>query len=217
MSIVTPPTASTVTPVQTSTKPKDLGKDDFLNLLVTQLKNQDPLKPMDSSAYVAELAQFSQLEQTSNQTALLKQVLDVQQSNAQYSLLPLVGREVQIQGAMIKLGDGTASLDYSLAADAASVKLSILNASNQVVRTFDLGKQSAGLQQVVWDGNDQNGVKMQPGTYTYAMGARDAQNQDVPVVAMSRVRITGVRMGEGQPQVVSGDQAIDPGAILEYF
>jgi flagellar basal-body rod modification protein FlgD len=68
MDIVTATPSSTVTPAQTSLTPPELGKNDFLNLLVAQLKNQDPLKPMDSSSFVAELAQFSQLEQSANQS-----------------------------------------------------------------------------------------------------------------------------------------------------
>ena len=77
--------ASAANPTPTSLKQAELGKNDFLNLLVTQLKNQDPLKPMDSSSFVAELAQFSQLEQSSNQSTLLGKVLDAQNSSLQYS------------------------------------------------------------------------------------------------------------------------------------
>jgi len=94
MAIVNATTPSTVPPPQTTLKPPELGKNDFLNLLVAQLKNQDPLKPMDSSSFVAELAQFSQLEQSANQSKILQEVLDAQQASLQYSLLPLIGRDV---------------------------------------------------------------------------------------------------------------------------
>ena len=69
---------------------QELGRDDFLTLLVTQLKNQDPLKPMESTAFVAELAQFSQLEQSSKQVQLLQQSITNQTDSLQYSLLPMV-------------------------------------------------------------------------------------------------------------------------------
>lgn len=208
--------ASSATPAQTTMKQADLGKTDFLNLLVAQLKNQDPLKPMDSSSFVAELAQFSQLEQSSNTNTLLQQGLDAQSANRQYSLLPLVGRDVSVAGAVIQLGTTPATLNYSLGADAASVSLSILNASNQVVRAGTLGKQGAGAQQVTWDGQDQNGTTMPPGTYTYAITALDAQGQTVPVTTTSNMTVTGIQVVGGQPQLAVGNQTIDPSSVIQF-
>jgi len=216
MSTISATASSTDTAAQTTVKQTDLGKDDFLNLLVAQLKNQDPLKPMDSSSFVAELAQFSQLEQSSNQSALLQKSLDAQSASLQYSLLPLVGRDVSIQGAVIQLGTTPATLDYSLGQDAASVSLSILNASNQVIRAGTLGPQGAGAQHVVWDGQDQNGTAMPPGTYTYAITAFDAKNQAVPVTTTSRLTVSGIRLDGSQPMLASGDLTIDPGSIIEF-
>lgn len=209
--------ASAATPAQAILKQKDLGKNDFLNLLVTQLKNQDPLKPMDSSSFIAELAQFSQLEQSSNQVALLQKSLDAQTANQQFSLLPLVGREVGIEGAVIQLGTGPAMLDYSLGQDAASVNLSILNAAGQVIRTGNLGPQGLGTQQVTWDGLDQNGALMPPGTYTYAVTALDGQGQAVPVATTSRLTVTGVRVEGGQAKLAVGNQTIDPASVIDFF
>jgi flagellar basal-body rod modification protein FlgD len=208
--------ASAATPVQTTLKQTELGKTDFLNLLVAQLKNQDPLKPMDSSSFVAELAQFSQLEQSSNQSALLQKSLDAQNASLQYSLLPLIGRGVSIQGAVIQLGTTPATLDYSLGQDAASVNLSILNASNQVIRAGTLGPQGTGAQQAVWDGQDQKGTTMPPGIYTYAITALNAQGQEVPVTTSSNLTVTGIRVVGGQPQLAAGDQTIDPGSVTEF-
>jgi flagellar basal-body rod modification protein FlgD len=216
MDIVTATPSSTVTPALTSLTPPELGKNDFLNLLVAQLKNQDPLKPMDSSSFVAELAQFSQLEQSANQSKILQEVLDSQQASLQYSLLPLVGRVVRVEGGFAQLGDAPAPLDYSVSRDAASVKVAIMNASGQVVRTLDLGAQSAGAQQVTWDGRDQNGTMMQPGTYRYAVAAADAQDQAVPTTMKAQLTITGIRLEEGQPKLAAGELTIDPGAVIEF-
>lgn len=216
MAIVSPTSSSTAPPAPTMLKQPELGKNDFLNLLVTQLKNQDPLKPMDSSSFIAELAQFSQLEQSSNQSALLGKVLDAQNSSLQYSLLPLVGREVRVEGAMIQLGTAPAPVDYNLSEDAVSVRVSILNSTNQAIRTLDLGSQAAGDQHVMWDGRDGNGTMLPPGTYTYAIAARDTQNRPVPITATSRLTVSGIRLEEGQPRLAAGDQSIDPGSVIEY-
>ena len=208
--------ASAANPTPASLKQAELGKNDFLNLLVTQLKNQDPLKPMDSSSFVAELAQFSQLEQSSNQSTLLGKVLDAQNSSLQYSLLPLIGRDVRVEGAIIPLGTTPAPLDYNLNEDAVSVRASILNASNQTIRTLDLGSQSAGVQHVMWDGRDGNGTLMPPGTYTYSVAARNSQNQAVPITATSRLTVSGIRVVEGQPRLAAGENTIDPSAVIEF-
>jgi len=216
MAIVSATTSSIVPAAETTLKPPELGKNDFLNLLVAQLKNQDPLKPMDSSSFVAELAQFSQLEQSANQSKILQEVLDAQQASLQYSLLPLVGRVVRVEGGFAQLEDAPGPLDYSFSRDAASVKVAIMNASGQAVRTLDLGAQSAGAQQVTWDGRDQNGTMMQPGTYRYAVAAYDAQDQAVPATMTSRLTITGIRLEEGQPKLAAGDLTIDPGSVIEF-
>lgn len=216
MAIVNATTPSIVPPPQTTLKPPELGKNDFLNLLVAQLKNQDPLKPMDSSSFVAELAQFSQLEQSANQSKILQEVLDAQQASLQYSLLPLIGRDVRIKGGFAQLGAAPAPLDFGVSRDAVSVKVAIMNASGQVVRTLDLGAQKAGAQHAVWDGRDQNGTMMQPGTYLYAVTAYDAQDQAVPATMTSRLTITGIRLVEGQPKLVAGDLTIDPGSVIEF-
>ena len=79
--------AETATDTTRTTGPKEMGQEDFLQLLVTQLKNQDPLKPTDNTEFVAQLAQFSQLEQSVKQAQLLQQNLDAQQASRQFTTL----------------------------------------------------------------------------------------------------------------------------------
>lgn len=80
---------------------QQLGENDFLNLLVTQLKNQDPLKPVDNQEFVAQLAQFSQLQQSTQQVTLLQQLINGQTASQQYSLLPLIGHQVDAAGSLV--------------------------------------------------------------------------------------------------------------------
>ena len=101
------------------TGPQQLGQDDFLKLLITQLKNQDPLKPTDNTEFVSQLAQFSQLEQTAKQAELLQKSLDAQTASLQYTLLPMVGRHVSIDRPLTQLENGQASLTYALEKNAA--------------------------------------------------------------------------------------------------
>lgn len=194
---------------------KEMGKDDFLKLLVTQLKNQDPLKPMDNTEFVTQLAQFSQLDQSTQQVKLLEQSISNQNDAMQYALLPMIGRSVQVEGALTQLGTGPAPMTYALDRDASSVRASILDQNNKVIRTLDLGTQGAGKQQAQWDGRNQSGALMQPGVYQYQIVAKDSKGVPVQVATASTLTVTGVRSNNGQAQLVAGDQVIDRSAIVE--
>ena len=111
-------------PVSKTTEAPDteLGRDDFLRLLVTQLKNQDPLKPLDNAAFVAELAQFTELEQITKQ-------VDLMEKTSRFTLLPLVGRQVRIVGNALELGAGRALINFRLEGDAQQVRVGIENSA----------------------------------------------------------------------------------------
>lgn len=194
---------------------KEMGRDDFLNLLVTQLKNQDPLKPMDSTSFVAELAQFSQLEQSAKQVSLLEKSISQQTDALQYTLLPMVGRTVQVEGSLINLNDGPATLTYALEREASTVRVTIQDQQGKAIRTMDLGTQSAGKQEVQWDGRNQNGLLMPNGTYQYQVLAKDAKGGAVLAAPSSVLTISGVRMVDGLPQLAAGDYVIDRKDIVE--
>ncbi|HEU4683479.1 MAG TPA: flagellar hook capping FlgD N-terminal domain-containing protein [Nitrospira sp.] len=194
---------------------QQLGENDFLNLLVTQLKNQNPLNPVDNQEFVAQLAQFSQLQQSTQQVTLLQQLIAAQTANQQYALLPLLGHQVNVAGSYIELGSGPAMINYGLPVNAASVGLTILNSSNQPVRVLTLGTQQAGMQQVQWDGRDQSGLPLPAGTYQYVVTAVDAAGQPITPVTTSRLTVSGIQANPGQgASLLSGDQAIDPSAVV---
>jgi flagellar basal-body rod modification protein FlgD len=220
---------ATVTPAtsQTTTTPanggiagalsgnQQLGQNDFLKLLVTQLKNQDPLKPMDNTAFVAELAQFSQLDQSTKQVQLLEKSIAQQTDSMQYTLLPMIGRNVQVEGSLIDLNDGPAKLTYALEHEASTVRVTIQDQQGKAIRILDLGAQSAGKQEVQWDGRNQNGLQMPNGTYQYQVLAKDAKGAAVLAAPSSTLKISGVRMVNGTPQLASGDYVINRNDIVE--
>jgi flagellar basal-body rod modification protein FlgD len=208
---------SSTTPSTTSkvTGPRQMGQDDFLKLLVTQLKNQDPLKPTDNAEFVAQLAQFSQLEQGAKQAELLQKSLDAQAASLQYTLLPMIGRTVTVDHALVQLGNGPAPISYSLDRNAATVHVSILDQQGQVVRTLDYRDCSAGANMSEWDGRNQNGTRMPAGLYHYTLSALDGQG--VPVAAQSRAALTvsGVRIEQGQAKLLAEHLTINPSDIIE--
>lgn len=200
-----------------ATGPKELGQEDFLKLLVTQLKNQDPLKPVENEAFIAQLAQFSQLEQSSKLVTLMQQDLDAQAANKQISLVPLVGHNVMINGASVELGSGPATMGYTLASDAASAQVSVLNASGVAIKTTNLGAQTAGAHLVTWDGTDQNGQAMPAGTYYFSVTAKDVQGNTVGTTLSSLATVLGVRVEEGVAKLVIGSRTVDTSDVLEYY
>jgi flagellar basal-body rod modification protein FlgD len=207
---------STGTPeTANKTGPRQLGQDDFLKLLITQLKNQDPLKPTDNAEFVSQLAQFSQLEQTAKQAQLLQKSLDAQTASLQFTLLPMVGRRISIDRPLTQLADGQASLTYALEKNAARVQITILDERRQVVRTLDATGLQAGLNQARWDGKDSKGVAMPSGVYEYAISAVDHQGASIVARGRAQLTVTGVRMEEGQPKLAVGPITVDPSEIVE--
>ncbi|HET9396975.1 MAG TPA: flagellar hook assembly protein FlgD [Nitrospiraceae bacterium] len=197
------------------TGPRQLGQDDFLKLLITQLKNQDPLKPTDNTEFVSQLAQFSQLEQTAKQAQLLQKSLDAQTASLQFTLLPMVGRRVSIDRPLTQLENGQASLTYALEKNAARVQITILDQSRQAVRTLDYTVLQAGINHTQWDGKDSKGAVMPPGIYEYAVSAVDHQGASVVAKGRAQLTVTGVRMEEGEPKLAVGPIAVDPSEIVE--
>lgn len=198
-----------------STGSKELGQGDFLKLLVTQLKNQDPLKPTDNTEFVAQLAQFSQLDQSAKQAQLLQQSLDAQTASLQFTLLPMVGRSVSLDRALTRLENGAAPIEYALDRDAASVRVTILDQQRQVVRTLDYANRPAGPNAAEWDGRNQSGTPMPAGIYEYGLTAVDASGEAVAAQHRAQVTVSGVRMEEGRARLLVGDLGIDPSSIIE--
>lgn len=206
-------TGTTSTPEKTG--PRQMGQDDFLKLLITQLKNQDPLKPTDNTEFVSQLAQFSQLEQTAKQAQLLQKSLDAQTASLQFALLPMIGRTVTVGQELVQLGDGPAPFGYALDKGASKVLVTIQDQQGQVVRSLEYRDRPAGSHIAEWDGKNQNGTLMPKGMYRYLISAMDLEGQPVKVEGRAALAVSGVRMEEGQAKLLVGDLAIDPSDIVE--
>ncbi|MDF0675036.1 MAG: flagellar hook assembly protein FlgD [Nitrospira sp.] len=208
-------TSTGTPPTPEKTGPRQLGQDDFLKLLVTQLKNQDPLKPTDNTEFISQLAQFSQLEQTAKQAQLLQKSLDAQTASLQFTLLPMIGRTITIGQTMVQLADGPAQFGYTLDKNAAKVLVSIQDQQGQIVRSLEYRDRPAGPHTAEWDGMNQNGSLMPKGMYRYVISAMDSEGKPVGVEGRATLTVSGIRMEEGQAKLLVGDLAIDPSDIVE--
>jgi len=161
-----------------------MDKEDFLKLLTTQLQYQNPLNPQDPSEFVAQLAQFTSLEQLINLNTKLEEYSTIaksMQTSMQLSQgLELLGKEVKAQGNSFAVSSGEAKdLAFILGGAASSTTVSIYNSSGTLVRTIDMGSQSAGEVSVSWDGKDNSGNTVADGTYYYEVAATDAKGNTV--------------------------------------
>ncbi|MEC4678624.1 MAG: flagellar hook capping FlgD N-terminal domain-containing protein [Nitrospirota bacterium] len=182
--------------------PEALGKDVFLQLLTTQLQYQDPLDPTDSTQFVAELAQFTQLEQTSEMNAQLSKLVEGNILLNNFGATSLIGKEVQVEGGLFSLVEGSASnFSYQLNGDAQEVVIQIVDGIGDVVRTFNPGAQQAGIQRASWDGRDANGNPLPAGDYSFNISARDQAGGPVSSETFSSGIVSGVLFENGAPFV----------------
>lgn len=207
--------AESATDTTRTTGPKALGQDDFLKLLVTQLKQQDPLNPTNNTEFVAQLAQFSQLEQSVKQAQLMQQSLDAQAASLQFTLLPMVGHRVGLDMPLVQVGAGPATIRYALDKDAARVSINILDQQGQVIRTLDYAGRPSGLNVAEWDGKNQNGTPMPAGVYRYALSAIDATGASVTSQGRAQLTVSGIRMEDGAAKLVVGDLTVNPSDVVE--
>lgn len=180
--------AQSATTATASASQKTLGKDDFLKMLVAQLKNQDPLNPMDGTDFAAQLAQFSSLEQLTNMNEGIKSLGIYQMSMNNAQAVNLLGKEVTIgQGNTVSAEAPSVDLGYELAKDAKQVTVVIYDDKGDVVKTIERTDQNAGVNSVTWNRGDE-----EDGIYTYAVMAQDADGNNVSVTTKMTGKVTGV-------------------------
>jgi flagellar basal-body rod modification protein FlgD len=176
-------------------KETGLNKDDFLQLLVTQLKNQDPLNPQDSSAFVAQLAQLTQVEETYNINTNLQNLLSSQNNANNLSSVSLIGKVVSAQGSQVALTSGSQStVGMNLPSDVTQVSVQIKDASGKIVRTLTQGATAAGVSSMTWDGRGDKDQVLPSGTYSFTVSGIDASGGKIQGTPMIQGKVSGVRL-----------------------
>ena len=202
--------------LQKTAGPKDkMGRDEFLKLLMAQIKYQDPMNPMDSTQFSAQLAQFSSLEQLLQANEALKEIQNSLAEQKSSNILDYIGKKAKIGGNSILIKDQKAEpFSYTLM-DNANVSVVISGDRGLEVRRMDLGWQSKGQQVIPWDGKNNRGARIEDGTYTFEVLATDANGQPVSYEAHRTAEITGVVYDNGEPRLKIGNDLINPENILE--
>jgi flagellar basal-body rod modification protein FlgD len=165
---------------------QNMNKDDFLRLLVTQLRYQDPLSPEDPKDFVAQLAQFSSLEQQINSNTnpenLSKVIQNLQQSQNMAQGVSLLGKTVKGAGNQLTVVGGKAlEASYNLPQAAKQVVVGIFDATGRQVAILNLGAQPPGSRTLSWDGRDSQGKQVADGIYSYQVAAQDNSGKAMQV------------------------------------
>ncbi len=205
-------TSATSGPTASAQNPTTLGKDDFLKLLVTQLRFQDPLNPLDQNQFLAQTAQFTSLENLQNISAGIDGLRTLLAGNSLVDSAALVGRTVRASSREVAFDGRPLSLSFSLEAPVSSVNVDVIDASGHVVRRLVTASAGVGASSVAWDGLDAAGHSAPAGTYTYFVSSSSGTGPQP--AAVSGV-ITGLSIVNGQPVYRIGDATVRPGEIFE--
>lgn len=174
----------------------------FLTLLTAQMKNQDPTAPMDSTQFMSQLVQMTGVEQQLNTNDLLKQLVTNTGSNVS-NAVDLIGKQVRATSADANLSNGQAKWTYSLPADAADVKIEVLDSNGVSVRTIaaTADQMKAGEHAFTWDGKDMLGSAMPDGKYSLRISAIDGGGAKIDTTTYVEGPVTAIELLNGQSMI----------------
>ena len=161
---------------KTTTSATQESEDRFLRLLTTQLKNQDPLNPMDNAQMTSQLAQMSTVSGIEKLNTTLDTLVSSIGASQSIQSAAMIGKSVLVPGTQLTLEKGVAYGGVNLSAAADQVTLKILDSTGEVIQTQTLGAQEAGVFNIGWDGKDSDGVAVADGTYKFSVEATQGGN-----------------------------------------
>ena len=175
----------------------DEAQSRFMKLLIAQMKNQDPLTPMDNSQLTSQMAQLNMVSGINQLNSTMSSMAGTLQSDQTTKVAGLIGRSVLAPGNGLQLVNGQAQFGVELKQPTDDLQIAIKNNAGNVVQTLDLGPQRAGLQRLVWDGGTDSGAQALDGNYQFELTAT-SNDQNLPASA-----ITPLAFGQVQNAVLN--------------
>jgi len=175
----------------------------FLNLLITQLKNQDPLDPMDANEFTSQLVQFASVEQQIYQNANLEKLLNISQTSQVATMVDFIGTTIEAKGSELQLDNAKGKFTYELEVKANEVNIAVRNSSGLTVFTTE-GETATGKHTFEWDGRDNSGNQMADGPYTVIVSAQDREGNLQDVAQTTFGRVTGAGADDGKVSLFMG-------------
>ena len=174
--------------------------DTFLTLLTTQLRNQDPLDPLDTEKFTEQLVQFSSVEQSIQTNQHLEALIALQSSSANETALSMAGRVATVTSDVATLTSEPAQWRYELPQNAAEISIQVTDASGGVVANLS-GPASAGAHDLQWNGERANGARAPEGAYRLIIDARDENGAPLNTVISTRGQVDAVAFNNGAPEI----------------
>jgi len=181
--------------------------DTFLQLLTTQLKNQNPLDPLDTNAFTQQLVQFSSVEQQLKTNDFLSALVQSNNNTVQTNAVNYIGKTVSASGTRSELVNGSAVWNFSLE-DAAVTTVNIKDADGNVVYT-EQGSLQAGAGMFQWDGKTSTGATAPDGTYSITMVGVNAEGKNVPITTEFTGTVTGIDFTGTEPVLLIGTTRVN--------
>jgi flagellar basal-body rod modification protein FlgD len=186
-----------------------MGKDDFMQLLITQLQHQDPLNPADSTEFTAQLAQFSSLEQLGNINQNLADLELYQASINNAQAVSFIGKEISAEGDTIELAGGEAvACRFELQGAAEQVVVNIYDRVGNYLRTLEAAGLPAGAHTLTWDGKDSQGQASAAGEYRFEVLAGGEEGRPVAAKTFTAGVVTGVTFIDNATYLKAGGRRI---------
>lgn len=190
-------------------------RDQFLKLLLAQLKNQDPLQAPDASKFTEQMTQFGQLEQLFDVNESLQKMSTSQGHDDRAQAIGMIGKQIQAPGDSFALAaGGKATLGYTLDRSADSVGMKILDSNGTVVRQLDLGRQGIGTHATEFDGKDSDGAPLPAGNYSVRLAAVDNTGAAIGTQSIVQGIVSGVLFDPAGPLVQVGNSKIKLGDVM---
>lgn len=214
-------TNSTINPGVSDTSAADEARrklsgdfDTFLVLLTTQLKNQDPIEPLDTNEFTQQLVQFASVEQAIDTNTNLEKMIDLQNGTQINNAVNYIGKFVRAEGNSGRLQEGVAAFTYDLPSLVSSAEITVTDDKGTVVFT-GAGTTNVGLNDVLWDGsNSFNGQTMPDGTYKLAVVAKDANGEKINATTYTTGFVTSVNLADGETKLGIGKIELELDKIL---
>ncbi len=198
----------------------NMAKDDFLKLLITQLSHQDPMSPMESQDFAAQLAQFSSLEQLQGINSNIEQGVEADLILAQTinntMAASIIGRSAKAIGDTVMIeADGTADLTFRLDGFAQDVKVTITDSNGDTVNVLTANNLSDGENNLSWDGKNSEGQTVQEGTYHFTVEATGIDGNDISVTPLIVGTATGIRYEDGKAILMINGEEVSFSSVVE--
>lgn len=206
--------ATATTPTQSAED--ELGKEQFLELLVAQLQNQNPLAPQDGTEFIAQLATFANLEQLTSVNQGIDSLAELQLAGAKSQAIGLVGKGALFEGNRITVAEqGTSDVHYTLPAGAEDATLRVFDSTGTEVATLPAPSET-GLNSTTFDGFGNDNNRLPPGDYTFTVTANvDGEMQEA--TPYTHGKIEGITFESDAPILMSGDLRFTPAQVLRVL